>query len=233
MLNEYSDGITRAERLTIGKSRDALLRWGRSHGRDFWWRHQKDPYVTTVVEILLKQTRATTVVEEIRGFVGRYPTADHLSCARLTRLERDLRPFGFQRQRARHLKALGRALTVDGQSITSDREALLALPGVGPYAASAIRVFAFGRGEPVIDVNVVRIVQRLFGVRVERGEGRRNKRIKELAAALLHGRQPRKLNWALLDFGALICRARNPKCDECPLAGLCAARQTGLAVASA
>lgn len=232
-LKEYSGGISPAEHETVGRLRRALFGWGRRSGRDFWWRHQQDPYVTTVVEILLKQTRASSVVDEIRRFIDRYPTPAHLSRARLSRLETDLRPFGFHRQRAQHLKALGRALTVGGRSITADREALLALPGVGPYAASAVRVFAFGRREPVIDVNVVRIVQRIFGVKVERGEGRRNQRIKDLAVALLDGREPRRLNWALLDFGAQVCRARNPKCGECPLAEVCSTRGAGLAVASA
>jgi A/G-specific adenine glycosylase len=177
--------------------------------------------VTAVVEILLKQTRASSVEDEARMFVERYPNPQSLASASTRRLIRDLKPFGFHRQRAVHLKALGVALAKEGRVISADRDNLLSLPGIGPYAASAIRCFVYGASEPVIDVNIVRIVERVFGVTYQRGEGRRNKDVKRLAAALLNGRQPREVNWALLDLGALVCRERRPLCNDCPLNQVC------------
>lgn len=201
--------------------RRRLLGWTRKYGRDFWWRNQRDPYVTAVVEILLKQTRASSIEGAARLFLERYPDPPSLSRASVARLSRDLQPFGFHHQRAVHLKALGVAIAKEGREISSDRDNLLSLPGIGPYAASAIRCFVYGAREPVIDVNVVRIVERVFDVTYERGEGRRNKEVKRLAAQLLNGRQPREINWGLLDLGALVCRERNPRCNECPLSDIC------------
>ena len=213
----------------VRRIRRSLLRWSRLSGRDFWWRHQRDPFVTAVVEILLKQTRASSIHERARLFVERYPTPESLAEASGDQLIEDLAPFGFHKQRAAHLKALGLALTSGGRKISADKDNLLSLPGIGPYAASAIRCFVFGSSEPVVDVNVVRIVERTFGVTYERGEGRRNKDVKRLAAALLAGAQPREVNWGLLDLGALVCRERHPKCEACPLNRACVSASEVLA----
>lgn len=212
---------SRPELDRVRRIRRSLLRWSRASGRDFWWRHQRDPFVTAVVEILLKQTRASSIHEKARRFVERYPSPESLAKVSVEQLTEDLGPFGFHKQRAAHLKALGLALTSGGREISADKNSLLSLPGIGPYAASAIRCFVFGAPEPVIDVNVVRIVERTFGIAYERGEGRRNKDVKRLAMALLAGRQPREVNWGLLDLGALVCRERNPKCEMCPLNRAC------------
>lgn len=218
-----------SERDRIRGTRRRLLRWARSSGRDFWWRNQRDPFITAVVEILLKQTRASSVEERVRGFVEKYPTPETLAQASVKTLSRDLTPFGFHRQRALHLKALGEALAGGQRRITAKSDELLSLPGIGPYAASAIRCFVFGARDPVIDVNVVRIVERVFRVKYERGEGRRNKDIRRLAFALLDGRQPREMNWALLDLGALVCRENRPLCDQCPLSQHCLSRTEAIA----
>lgn len=209
------------ERATVKKVRRRLFRWSRVFGRDFWWRRQRDPFTTAVVEILLKQTRASSIEERALAFVARYPNPESLADAPLGQLTDDLLPFGFHRQRAAHLKALGQSLKTGEQVLSADRDMLLALPGIGPYAASAIRCFVYGVREPVIDVNIVRIVERVFGVTYERGEGRRNPEIKRLASVLLQGPNPRKVNWALLDLGALVCRQTRPDCPACPLNEMC------------
>src|SRR5262249_55633179 len=94
-------------------------------------------------------------------------------------------------------------------------------PGIGPYAASAVRCFAFGYREPVIDVNTARIFERVFGIAVLRGEPRRNCDVIQAGQELLAGPNPRAVNWALLDVGAALCRPRNPKCGTCPLSSEC------------
>lgn len=207
--------------------RRRLLRWARQHGRSFWWREQRDPYVTAVVEVLLRQTRAEPVVEEALRFVARYPAPEKLADADVAQLAEDLRPFGLYRQRAEQLKALGWALVERPGGFPRRRQDIASLPGVGPYATAAIRCFVFGAREPVVDVNLVRIIQRVFGVEVPRGEGRRSKDVSLVAESLLAGGQPRAVNWALLDLGALVCTARQPRCGICPLAGTCQYQQRG------
>src|SRR4051794_34745534 len=76
-----------------------LLRWWRYKQRGFWWRDERDPFKVAVVEILLKQTRASTVEEELRRFVQHYPAAADLLKVSEEALAAELRPFGFHRQR--------------------------------------------------------------------------------------------------------------------------------------
>jgi A/G-specific adenine glycosylase len=206
----------------IRRARRKLRRWWRRNGRSFWWREQRDPYVTAVVEVLLKQTRATSSADRIRWFVERYPTPESLAQASLARLTNDLRPFGFHQQRAEHLKALGRALVLRPEALSRSRKRLLSLPGIGPYAANAIRCFVYGYREPVMDVNVARILCRVWSLRVERGEPRKNRQLLDLATAFVDSREPRETNWALLDLGALVCTERKPRCEACPLFDICA-----------
>lgn len=174
-----------------------------------------------VVEILLKQTRATSVVETARAFVKRYPSALALADAELEEIEGALRPFGFQRQRAAHLKELAAVVTEHPDALNAPTEGLRQLPGLGLYASTAVSVFAHGRREAVIDVNVVRIFSRLWNISKPRGELRKSAEIAEIAS--LYGRttRPREANWALLDLGAMVCTVANPRCHECPLRRSC------------
>jgi A/G-specific adenine glycosylase len=205
----------------IRLARRRLLRWWRANGRNFWWREQRDPYTTAVVEVLLKQTRATSADRHIYSFVQRYPDPQVLCLADLDEIEKAIAPLGFQRQRAEHLQALGWALIENPKALSSDVRSLLTLPGIGPYAAGAISCFAYGRRVPVVDVNVVRILARVWGLHIERGELRKNKELLALAGQFADTTQPRAVNWALLDLGALVCTAHKPRCKICPLTKVC------------
>lgn len=206
---------------SVRRFRRLLLIWASRSGRDFWWRRQRDVYTTAVVEVMLKQTRAQATDLKIRDFVNRYPTPADLAAADVEELEEALRPFGLYRQRAAQLNALGRHMTSTNYRHSSSADRLAQIPGIGPYSVAAIRCFVYGKRDAVIDVNIVRIVMRVFGATVKRGEPRKNREISAAANALLAGPQPRRMNWALLDLGALVCTERNPKCEECPLQGMC------------
>ncbi len=202
--------------------RRGLLRWRKAAGRTFWWRGERNPYRIALVEILLRQTRATATVErDIAQFVSKYHSPDLLAQAPPTTLIRNLEPFGLHRQRAKQLQALGKHLSQRENRVPRSEKELLKLPGIGPYAASAIRCFSFGACEPVVDVNVARIIQRVFGIRIVRGEPRRNKEIWRIARQIVQKRYPREINWGLLDLGALVCTPRSPKCEICPLNCVC------------
>jgi A/G-specific adenine glycosylase len=97
---------------------------------------------------------------------------------------------------------------------------LAELPGIGPYAAAAISCFVFGYREIALDVNVARIISRVFDLLPLRGELRKNRQIIKVGQTIISGPRPRDLNWALLDLGALVCRPR-PKCNACPLSLRC------------
>lgn len=207
--------------------RRLLLDWGRCHFRPFWWRELRDPYAIAVIEVLLRQTKAETIEDHARTFLKKYSIPEALAEAPAEQLENDLKVFGLQQQRAQHLQALGAAI-VSGGSLTNDEQQLRSLPGIGLYSASAVRCFAFGEPVPLIDVNVARIVSRVFDIVPHRGELRKSRDIRARASELLEGSRPREINWALLDLGSLICTSRAPSCAECPLRDFCALSRTEL-----
>lgn len=209
---------TRSGKPDVRWLRRRLLVWGRTHFRDFAWRRDRDPYRSLVTEVLLKQTQADRI-EPVRSILlRRYPSSGALARAPRRDIENLIKGLGFGTQRAVHLRALGAALT--GSKIPRDAKRLANLPGIGPYAAAATACFVFGRTEIALDVNVARILSRVFGLRLEKGELRKNRGVLQLGQLLVDGPRPRELNWALLDLGALICRPR-PKCEVCPLAVRC------------
>lgn len=201
--------------------RRLLLRWWKHNGREFWWRESRDPFTVALVEVLLKQTRASSSAAAIRAFVECYPTPAALAAAPESELLDELRPFGFQRQRASHLAQLAKQLQAEPDALSARNQELRQLPGIGAYAAAAIGVFAHGRRETVIDVNVVRVFRRLWGLSVPRGELRKSALIREVGEMYAGTTKPREANWALLDLGAEICKERQPRCPICPLLSSC------------
>ena len=199
--------------------RRRLLGWGREHFRPFSWRAERDPYRLLVTEVLLKQTTARQVASVRTEVLSRYPGAAELANAEPEELAADIHTLGFSRQRALGLQQLGSALVAMGR-VPTTVDALRRLPAVGPYTASAVACFAFGRRQVALDVNVARIIARIFAIAPKRGELRKNAEVVRLASALTQGPSPREINWALLDLGAEICRPL-PRCPACPLAQQC------------
>ena len=204
--------------------RDELLKWFSENGRSFAWRQSSNPFDVLVAEILLKKTTASAVERFIPGFLARYPDPFSIIESPLEELKDFLAPLGLSTQRAAQIKNLVEALIRDYKGkVPSELALLLELPGVGPYVASAVRCYAFRGIEAPVDTNVARVLVRLHGVSPSRHEARRSPEVWELASELV-GQEVetvREVNWALLDFGALICTAREPKCGSCPLISGC------------
>jgi A/G-specific adenine glycosylase len=171
-----------------------------------------------VTEILLKQTRADRVGDVRSVILDAYPSPTQLARADPFALAKRIRTLGFGRQRTEQLLSLGHALSK--QPIPRQPVHLRALPGIGPYSAAAVACFAYGQRCIALDVNVARILSRLFGLSLERGELRKSAMIAAIGQRLIDGAYPRRINWALLDLGAAVCRPR-PKCDVCPLRARC------------
>lgn len=216
-------GRERARRTIAARSgqvRRTLLDWFDGYGRSYVWREHPAPFVVLVAEILLRKTTATAVDRFLPAFLERYGDAESLSHASAEKLGRDLAVLGLSRQRGDQLSRLGEALVrLHDGAVPSDRSELLDLPGVGEYTASAILSFAYGRPEAIVDTNVARVLVRLHGITPSRYEARRSPEVWEIAKGLVggDGRTSRKVNWAILDLGALVCKARRPVCHECPL----------------
>jgi A/G-specific adenine glycosylase len=216
---QSSGGKSAQETKPLAKMRTLLLKWGRQHFRKFSWRNQHSLYTTLVTEVLLRQTNANRVEGIWQDFLGKYPTPGELAASKSTDLAALLQPLGLSAQRAPQLIDLGNALHALNEPPMTLRE-LLGLPGVGPYAAAAAACFSLGQPEVAFDVNVARIVSRVFGVVPERGELRRSRELLRLARQFVTQKNSREMNWALLDLGALVCKP-HPECSRCPLRIYC------------
>jgi A/G-specific adenine glycosylase len=116
---------------------------------------------------------------------------------------------------------LARELVERGEVMPLDREELEGLPGVGQYISNAVRLFGKGEPEPLLDVNMSRVLERYFGPR-DLADIRYDPYLQALSRAVVDSDSPVDVNWAILDLGAMVCRSRTPLCDSCPLAQQCA-----------
>jgi A/G-specific adenine glycosylase len=196
---------------------DAVLAWADEHRRDLPWRATRDPWAILVSEVMLQQTQVARVAERWPLFVARYPTVRAMAAVALGDVLREWQGLGYPR-RARNLwNAAATIVEVHGGSVPSELDALLALPGVGPYTARAVRAFAFELDAAVVDTNVARVVARAVA-----GRSLTAREVQALADDLLPTGRAWAWNQALLDLGAGPCRRRTPVCGECPVKTLCA-----------
>lgn len=216
-------------RLTIslnhaGWFRQRLLDWSRTNARTFVWRHQHDPYAILIAEMMLHRTQARQVEPVYLRFLRHYPDPAALALAEDADVVETLAPLGLA-WRAANFVPLARVLNEKyGGRIPQDRSALLALPGVGPYVADAVRIFAYDMAAALVDTNTVRVAGRFFGFPTH-AESRRQRPVQEAIAALIDPAHPREANLALLDLAALICLPKKPACAQCPVAAKCSYRR--------
>jgi A/G-specific adenine glycosylase len=197
-----------------------VLDWFSMHGRAFVWRHQHDPYAILLAELMLHRTQARQVEPIYLRFLERFPTLQALAVAEEAEVLQMLAPLGLGWRLAK-IMPMARLL-VDRYSgeVPCDRDALLSLPGVGPYVADAVRVLAFDEPGVFIDTNTVRVAGRYFGFPTH-AESRRRRPVREAIARLIDQRRSRESNLALLDLAALLCHPGRPLCDQCPVLMCC------------
>src|SRR5579863_3315653 len=182
--------------------RAALLAWFQENRRSFPWRQTSDPWLILISELLLKRTLADRVNAFLPSFIEKYTNPKVLAAACQGDLERDLAALGLQKQRAAHLKALGKTLVEEfGGQVPKSSEELSRLPGLGAYGCNAVLCFAYGKRVPIVDGNVVRVLLRVFPTRYSHREARWSPEVWELAWNLLPktADETRSYNLALLD----------------------------------
>ena len=205
----------------LSQLRRALGRWYRAHGRhDLPWRLTRDPYAVLVSEVMLQQTQVERVRPRYEAWLERWPTAASLADAPAAAVIREWSGLGYNRRAVNLQRAAREALKRFGR-IPLDEAKLLSLPGVGPYTAAAVACFAGGRRTAALDTNVARVVGRaLLGE--PRARAPYGPEMREAAEAWLPARGARAHQLAVMDLGAMVCRASAPDCGACPLAGGCA-----------
>jgi len=201
----------------------SLLDWYRVHGRAHLpWRQTRDPYRIVVSEFMLQQTQVDRVIPLYEAFIAAFPDFATLAAAEAGDAVRLWRGLGYN-SRAMRLHALARAVVErHGGALPSDRAALLALPGIGPYTASAVRAFAFELDDVALDTNIRRIAHRT-GFGLEHPPLATDAELDARARAALGPGTAHDWNSAMMDVGATICTARAPKCLLCPLRPACVA----------
>jgi len=201
--------------------RASLQKWYRHNGRKFPWRYPSaTTYRLVVSELLLQRTRAETVATFYYKFEAQYPSWNRLARAKTKELELFLKPVGLWKRRAATLVALAKQLKARQGRFPRQRELIEALPGVGQYIANAILLLVHGQPEPLLDVNMARVLERYFGPR-KLVDIRYDPYLQELARKVVQGPNPKITNWAILDLAATVCRRRLPLCDSCPLQSGC------------
>ena len=177
---------------------------------------------------MLQQTRVDTVIPYYERFLQRFPSIAALAAAPLEEVLRLWEGLGYY-ARARHLHAAARELVrAHAGELPAAFEQLLALPGFGRYSAGAVASIAFGQDVPAVDGNARRVLCRVFNVRADGAQPVVQRQLEATATELLPRGQAGRFNEALMELGATLCRPRAPRCGECPLGGLCQARQLGV-----
>jgi len=201
-----------------------LIDYYRAAGRTALpWRRTKNPFRILVAEKLLQQTAARQgVVDTYRSLLNRWPSPGALAGAAVEEVRAILQPLGLP-YRASELVAMSQVLVTQHQGVVPlTRRDLLALPGVGEYAANAVLSFTGRQETAVVDTNVSRLLRRLFGLEdAAPTNPARNRTLYALASWLIAGKPSRELNYAVLDLTAELCIARKPRCEDCPLRTFC------------
>ena len=204
-----------------------MLDWYAADHRDFPWRQTRDPYAVLVSEVMLQQTQAARIAARFPRFMAQFPTAGSLAAASTAAVLAAWSGLGYNR---RALALQRSAVIVARDGWPRDVAGLARLPGIGPYTARAVASLAFDAPVGVVDTNVRRWLLRRFGGPDE------PRRLQDLADALAApGRGTDIAAWthASMEFGAAVCRSRDPRCDACPVASGCPSRGRAATVAVA
>lgn len=220
-MKQEAAGLLSAEAQTALQK--ALLDWYRQNRRHLPWRNTRDPYRIWASEIMLQQTRVSTVIAYYNRFIERFPDISALAAADLETVLKVWEGLGYY-SRARNFHAAARQVAADGGAVPEDWTRFRSLPGVGDYIAAAVLSIAFEKPRPVVDGNVKRALSRLFEIPLPVNRPAAYNTFKAACSHIFDKEHPRQFNQALMELGALVCKPKNPDCGKCPIADWCSAR---------
>ena len=207
--------------------RQRLLTWDRRNGRDLPWRTTSDPYHILVSEIMLQQTQVDRVLPKYTEWLTKYPSLETLASADERDVTSTWYPLGYN-VRPRRLQSIAReAVARYGGQLPADEETLLSFKGIGAYTAGAIRSFAFRQRAAILDTNVARVLFRMFVGAGDQKSHAMTRHLWRVSEAMVPRRDVFDFNQALMDFGALVCVARQPRCLVCPMVKDCLSYNAG------
>lgn len=198
-----------------------LAQWFLENSRPLPWRASKDPYKIWISEIMLQQTTVTAVIPYFHRFIESLPNVKALAQANLEDIYKLWAGLGYySRARSLHKAALE---LVKLKSFPKTYEELIKLPGFGDYTSRAVSSQAFGQRAGVVDGNVIRVLSRRFGLKVEWWKTKEKKLLQEIADHFVQKEDPSVVNQALMELGSTICTPQSPSCFLCPMNKNCVA----------
>lgn len=207
--------------LKVKKFSKELIRWYSENKRIFPWRYVNDPFKVMISEIMLQRTRAENVIDSYKFLTNDIKSVSELSNTDIQYLNNIFQNLGLL-YRATKLKNICKYICESNDcNIPDSQEELLKIPGIGLYTSNAILCFGYGKKYPIVDTNVLRIFERIFGIKSSTKSPHKDKKIWIFAEKLLPSENYIDYNYALLDFAAKVCKSRNPTCNECPFRKSC------------
>jgi len=224
----YDAAATWHQALWRRRLRHSLLTWFSRHARVLPWRSEPTPYHVWVSEIMLQQTQVATVLDYYQRLIAAYPTIEDLAAADEQALMRLWEGLGYYR-RARSMHAAAKRIVEQHGGIFPTTFAeVIDLPGIGRYTAGAILSISGNGRWPVLEGNTVRVYSRWIGLRQPVASPAAKATLWDVATSMLPRTGAGQFNQAAMELGALICKPKSPRCDECPVRKHCAAYSLGL-----
>jgi A/G-specific adenine glycosylase len=225
VTSELEQSLLKIDKETF---RQDLIAWFEAEQRNLPWRENKDPYRVWVSEIMLQQTRVDTVIPYFNRFVDWFPTLDDFAEADEERILKAWEGLGYY-SRVRNLHSAVKEVKESYNSVVPDQpEEISKLKGVGPYTAGAILSIAYGKPEPAVDGNVMRVLSRVLVIYDDIAKSKTRRIFEEAVRALISHENPSAFNQALMELGALICTPGKPACLLCPVQSHCLAFAAGV-----
>ena len=200
-----------------------LINWYSKTKRNLPWRATQNPYYIWLSEIILQQTQVKQGLPYYNAFVKQYPSVFDLAEASEEAVLKLWQGLGYY-SRARNLHTTAKHIAFNLNGVFPDNyKDLLKLKGIGDYTASAIASIAFNEVAAVVDGNVYRVLSRYYGIDTPINSTQGIKEFKALASTLIDKNKPASFNQAIMEFGAIQCKPKNPKCNACPINSACVA----------
>jgi A/G-specific adenine glycosylase len=205
-----------------------LINWYLQNKRDLPWREIRNPYPIWISEIILQQTRVAQGLPYFHRFMEKFPTVQALAQATEQEVLHLWQGLGYY-SRARNLHACAKLIVNQyNGKFPESYQALMNLPGIGPYTAAAIASFAFMQAVPTVDGNVLRVLARIYADATDIATQKGVSHFFEIAKGLIPAHQPDSFNQAMMELGATVCMPLQPQCDSCPVASFCLAKSKGI-----
>jgi A/G-specific adenine glycosylase len=187
--------------------------------KDLPWRLTGNPWKILLAEMLLRKTTAKQVEPIYRILADK--EIEELAGISQEKLEEILQPIGIYHERAKLIRSAARKVQSGAVKDLVNEKFLKSIKGAGPYTVNAVLCFSEGQKRPAMDSNMIRVMERVLDIASDKKRARTDRKLWKKAALLMPEENPKEYNWGVLDFAALICKSKKPKCDQCLMNDIC------------